>query len=537
MKNYRNAFLAALAVNLLLAGAFTFLWWYDPGILLRARPEAEARPGAGQDSPSATTPSAPTTEPASPAGGSASTPENPHAPLAPLQLSPQRLQRIGVKTGAVQYKNVQDAISTVGNVDADERLESSVQLRFDGWINKVFVNSTYQFVRKGQPLFTIYSPDLVATEREYVLARQNERLLAASTVPGVAAGGASLLASSSERLKQWGIPENEIVHLQKTGEVGQELTIDSPVSGYVTERNALPHMYAKPETGLYTITGLSTVWVYADIFQNEIGQLHLGDPATVTVDSYPGRFFRGRVDFIWPQVDPATRTVKVRLVFANPNLKLMPGMFVNVTMNIPLGRHVVIPASGVFQTGTQNIVFVDHGRGYLEPRNVELGPRAGDEFIVLKGLRAGEHIVTSANFLIDSESQLQAALGSFMPPPPGAGAAAAMNAPGAQATIEFSTSPSPPHKGSNTFRVKLTGSDGKPTTGAEVTVTFFMPAMPAMEMPAMRVVSKLSDKGGGMYEGSGDLKTGGTWQVTVVAQKGGQTISSKQLSADATGGM
>jgi hypothetical protein len=229
--------------------------------------------------------------------------------------------------------------------------------------------------------------------------------------------------------------------------------------------------------------------------------------------------------------------VKVRLVFPNPSLKLMPGMFVNVAMKIPLGRHLAIPASGVFQTGTQNIVFIDHGGGYLEPRNVELGPQAGEEFIVLKGLKAGEHIVTSANFLIDSESQLQAALGSFMPPPPGAGAAAAMNAPAAKATIEFTTNPSPPHKGSNALRVKLTGSNGEPVAGAQVTVTFFMPAMPAMGMSAMRVVVTLSDKGGGMYEGTGNLASGGTWQVTIMAQKGGQIIAAKQLTVSAMGGM
>ncbi len=232
-----------------------------------------------------------------------------------------------------------------------------------------------------------------------------------------------------------------------------------------------------------------------------------------------------------------TRTVKVRLVFSNSGLQLMPGMFVNVAMKIPLGRHVTIPASGVLQTGTQNLVFIDHGGGYLEPRNVELGPQAGDEFIVLKGLRAGERIVTSANFLIDSESQLQAALGSFMPPPPGAGAAAAMNAPAAQAAIEFTTNPAPPHKGNNTLRVRLTGADGKPVEGARVTVTFFMPAMPAMGMSAMRTVVILSDKGGGMYEATGNLGSGGTWQVSITAQKGGQTIASKVMTINAEGGM
>ncbi len=205
-------------------------------------------------------------------------------------------------------------------------------------------------------------------------------------------------------------------------------------------------------------------------------------------------------------------------------------------MKIPLGRQLAIPASGVFQTGTRNIVFVDHGQGYLEPRDVTLGPRAGDEFVVLKGLKAGERVVTSANFLVDSESQLQAALGSFVPPPPGAGAAASMNASVPQTNVEFSTVPSPPSKGKNAVQAKL-ATNGTPVTGAEVTVTFFMPAMPAMGMAAMRTVVKLNDQGGGVYQGEGELQTGGTWQVTIVAQKNGQTVATKQFSVNAEGGM
>jgi Cu(I)/Ag(I) efflux system membrane fusion protein/cobalt-zinc-cadmium efflux system membrane fusion protein len=243
------------------------------------------------------------------------------------------------------------------------------------------------------------------------------------------------------------------------------------------------------------------------------------------------------VDFIYPEVDMSTRTVKVRLVFANPGRKLTPGMFVNVGLKIPLGRQLAILASGVFHTGTRDIVFVDRGQGYLEPREVTLGARAGDEFVVLEGLKAGERVVTSANFLVDSESQLQAALGSFVPPPPGAGAAAAMtqgNVP--QTTVEFSTIPSPPTKGKNTVRVKLV-ANGAPVTGAEVSVTFFMPAMPAMGMSAVRIVVRLDDKGGGVYQGSGELQTGGTWQVTIVAQRNGQTLATKQFSVNAAGGM
>jgi len=271
------------------------------------------------------------------------------------------------------------------------------------------------------------------------------------------------------------------------------------------------------------------------VFQNDLGRIKVGNRATLTVDTYPGRNFEGRVNFIYPQVDMTTRTARVRLIFPNPGLKLTPGMFVNAVLQVRSDTQLVIPASGVLQSGTRQVVFVNRGDGYLEPREVELGARAHEDFIVLKGLKEGEEVVTSANFLIDSESQLQAALGSFVPPPPGAGSAGVMNAP--QANVELATDPAPPRRGINTIRVRLVDASGVPISGAEVSVTFFMPAMPAMGMAAMRTPVILNHKGNGLYEGSAQLDSGGTWQVTVAAKKNGQTVVSKQLSVNATGGM
>ena len=531
MKNYRKAFGIALAVNILLFTALGFLWW---------RQRAAATLGSAQNPPQVSSGTSAAAAPSESSGGSpgqTATVANVEAPLAPVQLSAQRLQRIGALTGMVEMKIIHDEIRATGNVAVDEERQAYVQVRFPGWIQKVFVNATYQYVRKGQPLFTIYSPDLVSSQEEYLLARRNGGLLAQSSVPGVATGAASLVNSAEERLKQWGIPAREIARLKATGKVSREMEIDSPVSGVVTERNALPNMYVQPETRLYTLTDLSTIWVNAEVPQNDAGRVKVGNPATVTVDAYPGRTFSGRVNSILPQVDMATRTVPVRLVFSNSGLALKPGMFVNVSLDLPLGRQLVIPTTGVFQSGTRQIAFIDQGDGNFEPRDVELGAQVGEDYVVLKGLREGDKIITSANFLIDSESQLQGAMGSFVPPPPGVGAAAALNAPPSAATIDFSTDPSPPHKGSNIFRVKLTGSDGAPLTGAQVAVTFFMPAMPAMGMGAMRVVTNLAEKGGGLYEGRGELGSGGTWQVTVGAQKNGQALASKQLRVDAQGGM
>lgn len=523
MTNYRKAFQITLGLSIVLAAAVALIAW---------RYFARERRAAVPNSMSTPAPAGNETQPGE--SGPAAT----AAPLAPVQLSPQRLQSIGVTSGEVESRELTDEIRAVGNVAVDERRQAYVQTRFSGWITKVYADATYQYVRKGQPLFTIYSPQLVTTEQEYLLAKKNSGLLAQSTVPGVASGAESLLTAARARLQQWDIPSREIDHLEKTGQVQHNLEIDSPVSGYITERNALPNLYAEPATRLYTIADLSTVWVNAEVFQSDIGQIRRGQPATVTTDAYPGRTFYGRVDFVYPEVNMDTRTTRVRLVFQNPELKLKPGMFVSVTLKVPMGKRLAIPVSGVFHTGTRNVVFVDHGGGYLEPREVTLGPRGGDYYSVLKGLKQGEKVVTSANFLVDSESQLQAALGSFVPPPPGAGAAASMNrANGSQATVELTTSPSPPHKGQNTVRVKLTGADGKPITGAEVKVRFFMAAMPAMGMAAMQSVATLEDRGGGFYEGSGQLQTGGTWQVTITAQKNGQTVAMKQLSVNAQGGM
>ena len=191
----------------------------------------------------------------------------------------------------------------------------------------------------------------------------------------------------------------------------------------------LPNAYVQPEMRLYSIADLSTVWVNAQVFQQDAGKLKPGDPADITVDAYPTRIFHARVEQVLPQVDPATRTLRVRLSMPNPTLALKPGMFVNVRLRAPLGRQLFVPASAVLQAGSRQIVFLSRGQGSFEPREVQLSAPTDEGFVVLKGLKSGDTVVTSANFLIDSESQLQAAAGAYTPPPPGAGAAAAMNGP------------------------------------------------------------------------------------------------------------
>jgi len=523
MRNYRNAFLVTLAGNLVLVAVLVGFWWKFHRSRALVQSPKEVTTVTESHEPSSVPPSEQQME----------------TPLAPMQLAAERLQSIGVKFGAVALKAVRDEIRTTGTVAIDETRFSYVQTRISGHIEKVFADATYQYVRKGQPLFTLHSPELIAAEREYLLAKRNAKELSQSTVPGVASGVASLLDSTKDRMGQWNIPDKEIARLEFTGEVVDALEIDSPVSGYITERNALPNMMVQLDTRLYTIADLSVVWVLAQVFQNDLSRVRVGAPASLTVDSYPGRVFHGQVDFIYPDVDMTTRTSRVRMVFANPKLTLTPGMFVNVDLEVPLGKQLVIPASGVLQSGIRQIVFVDRGAGYLEPRQVQLGQRAGEEYIVLGGLKAGERIVTSANFLVDSESQLQAAIGSFVPPPPGAVAAAAMNGQTGQAAVqvEMTTDPSPPHKGTNLYRVQLKSADGSTVTGASVSVRSYMGAMPEMGMAAMNAVTQLNERGNGVYEGQAKLENGGTWQITVTATKNGAAIAVKQLTLIAEGGM
>jgi Cu(I)/Ag(I) efflux system membrane fusion protein/cobalt-zinc-cadmium efflux system membrane fusion protein len=472
--------------------------------------------------------------PAMPSGAAAPSAAEPA--LTPIQLSPQRLQQIGVTTASVGFKNVTQDLRAPGSVDIDEQTLSYVQTRFTGWIQNVSANATYQYVRKGQRLFTVYSPDLVSSEQELLLAKQNQKAFSLDMHGTASRESGWLLQAAEQRLQQFGLSAQEIADVEQSGKAPHEITVYSPASGYITERNALPNAYVQPDTKLYTIADLSTVWVYANVSQGDVGRLKPGDPGQVTVDAYPGRTFNGRIDQILPQVDMATRTVRVRLVFRNPGVALKPGMYVNVDISIPLGRQLVIPASAVLQAGTRAIAFVDHGNGNLEPRTIETGPQLDDSVVVLKGLQADENVVTSANFLVDSESQLQAAFGAFAAPtqPPAAGTSAT---PAQQVQIDLTTEPSPPRKGANTVRVKLTGADGKPVMGVQATVNFFMPAMPAMGMAASHASATVADKGNGFYEGSVQLDSGGTWSVTVTVQRGGQTLATRQLSVSAAGGM
>jgi membrane fusion protein, copper/silver efflux system len=336
-------------------------------------------------------------------------------PSPPLQtnvmtVSPERLQAIGVKFEVIKRRPLDRTIRTVGQVEIDERRLSHVNIKLEGWIDDLFVNSTGEQVKKGQKLFTLYSPELVATQTEYLLALKSRRTLGGSDFPEVAEGAKALVEVSRRRLKLWDITEDHVHDLERTGEVLRTLPIHAPQSGTVMKKVALAGMHVNPGDELYTIADLSHIWITADIYEYELPFVKVGQTATVTLSYDPGTALQGRIAFLYPTLDPQTRTAKVRFELANPGERLKPGMYANVELKIPLGTRLVVPTDAILDSGERQLIFIHLGGGQLEWRTVKPGVRAGDWVEVVEGLKEGEHVVTSANFLLDSESQLKAAV-------------------------------------------------------------------------------------------------------------------------------
>jgi RND family efflux transporter MFP subunit len=309
----------------------------------------------------------------------------------------------------------------VGRVTYDETRVTHVHSRTEGWIEDVFVDFTGKEVKKGEPLVSIYSPDLLQTQQEFLIAIKGRKELAESPFEGAAAGAESLYESSRRRLELWDITEDQIKEVERTGRPIKALTLPSPASGIVLARNAYPKQRVMPDTELYSIVDLSSIWIVADIYEYEAADVALGQTATVTLPYMPGRTFRGQVTYIYPQLENTTRTLKVRVEVSNPYLTLKPDMYANVELSINHGKKLVVPQEAVMDSGSEQVVFVALEGGYFEPRRIQLGQKVDNVYVVLSGLSAGERIVTSGNFLIDSESKLKAASGGMGSPGAGHG--------------------------------------------------------------------------------------------------------------------
>ncbi|MDR4470475.1 MAG: efflux RND transporter periplasmic adaptor subunit [Nitrospira sp.] len=315
-------------------------------------------------------------------------------------------QLIGVRSAAVTYARLEQEIRTVGRVDYDERGLSQVTLKVPGWVKTVFVDSIGRSVRKGERLFTLYSPDLLTSQDEYLLAVQTEAQVAASPLEDAKANAAALVTSARERLRLWDVADAEIVALERRGKAEPVLTVYAPSSGIVLKREALPGKYVEPGTILYEIADLSTIWVYADIYESEVAATRVGQPATVSFAAYPGETFGGTVAYVYPMLNAEARTVRVRLELPNLELKLKPGMYGNVIVQTDAIKTLLVPKEAVLDTGLRQLVFMDRGQGRYEPVPVKLGRRSQDVVEVMEGLTEGDRIVTSANFLLDAESKL-----------------------------------------------------------------------------------------------------------------------------------
>jgi Cu(I)/Ag(I) efflux system membrane fusion protein/cobalt-zinc-cadmium efflux system membrane fusion protein len=447
-----------------------------------------------------------------------------------VTIDPRRQQLIGVRTAPVTLELMQHALRTVGVVRYDETSLADINLRLEGWIRDLYVDYTGQPIQKGQPLFTLYSPDLLATQQEYLLALKTRDQMQASVIADARERADQLVASARQRLVLWNLPEEEIRAVEEKRQAPDVVTFRSPVSGFVIEKTALQGMHVMPGQTLYKVANLSNVWVEADVYEQEMALARVGQRATVTLDAYPGESFNGRAIYIYPFVQEDTRTVKVRFQFANRGGRLKPGMYANVEMQGRDAMGLTVPANALLDSGTDQVVFVAQGDGYFTPRTVKVGRNLGDRIEILEGVKEGEQVATGATFFLDSESQLRAGLQNYeTPTAPQGGPLAGRPA----LDISFRTQPDPPKTGESVFEVAVKDANGQPVADADVSVQLFMPAMPTMNMPAMKNETKLPHVGGGVYRGPGQVMMAGRWDVTVVVAKSGQQLGRKQLAVAA----
>lgn len=328
-----------------------------------------------------------------------------------VEIPPDKQRLIGVKTVVAEIKPLMKVIRTVGMVQYDERRLATVNTKFEGWIEKLHVDYTGRYVRKGEPLAEIYSPELLATQQEFINLLKWEKESGSvknDTVGPMIAGDArAIVEGARERLRLMDISEAQIDMIERTGKPVRTLTIYSPVSGYVVQKMAFQGMRAMPGEKLFDVADLSTVWILSDIFEYELPLIKTGEKALLSLSYFPGREFASTIDYVYPTLAGDTRSAKVRFTIPNPGNKLKPQMYTNVEVKIGLGNKLVIPGDAVLDAGKRQVVYVDKGDGNFEPREVGIGMRTDGMAEVTKGLKAGERVASAANFLIDSEARLK----------------------------------------------------------------------------------------------------------------------------------
>lgn len=353
---------------------------------------------------------APPPEPAVPPGQLATEVEQAQAQNASgtITIDPNTAQSLGLQTAVVEARSLDQPVRTTGRVTPDERRITTVHTKVDGWIEKAFGNFEGQQIRKGQSLFTIYSPDLVATQQEYLIALRARSDFSKSEFDAVQRSGTTLVNATRRRLELWDVTPQQISTIEKTGRIYRDITFYAPASGYVIERKAYPGMRIMPDTELYRLADLSVIWVEADVFESDLPNIHVGTSGEVTLPG--GEKLNGSVTYINPAIVPETRTAKVRLEFSNTGLRMKPGMFVNVSLRTVQPPQIVVPRDAVLNTGMRKLVLVDNGQSHFTLREITTGTEGETYYTVLSGLNVGEHVARNIQFLIDSETQLRQAV-------------------------------------------------------------------------------------------------------------------------------
>ncbi len=321
--------------------------------------------------------------------------------MGPIMINPMKQQLIGVKKYTVQEKKLVKTIRTVGRVEYDERILREVNLKIEGWIERLYANYTGKYVRKGEPLFKLYSPELLNAQEEYLLATSGRT-------------SSSLKSSAKTKLLLWDISESQINQLEKSKKPTTRIDILSPTSGYIISKSIIEGGHVKPGQTLLQIADIKNVWILGDIYEYELPLIKLGQNVTITSQSFPGRYYSGTIAYIYPNLNLQTRSVKIRIELENPEEILKPGMFTNIQIEVDMGIHLAVPESAVLNSGVRKVVFVSKGNGIFIPNEVELGSLVNGYYPVRKGLAKGDVVVRSANFFLDSESQLTATMEGMM---------------------------------------------------------------------------------------------------------------------------
>ncbi len=341
--------------------------------------------------------------------------EGAETPAGTVKIDPTTVQNIGVRTEKIEKRVLKREIRTVGRITYDERKVAYINTKIGGWIEKLYINYEGQHVNKDEPLYEIYSPALVATQEEYLLALEYYQKLKESKIKEISARSKTLLESAKKRLAYWDVSQEHINELKATGEVKKAMMIHSPISGVVIHKNVLEGQFVKPGENLYLIADLSRIWVYADIYEYELPWVKIGQKAEMTLSYLPGKKFRGTITYIYPYLESRTRTARVRFELDNSSKELKPDMYSNVKINTaPTDALLAIPKESVIHSGERNVIIIDRGQGLFEPRDVLTGMQTKDYYELLHGAKEGEMVVTSAQFLIDSESQLNEAINKML---------------------------------------------------------------------------------------------------------------------------